>query len=70
MKSRFIKKRVSSVVVGSTMMKTGLASMNISSALNCPLKLNVCRPICYWHKRGNCMFPLEGYDKWGRIIGK
>ena len=71
MKIKSIKKHVPGVVGRSTMTETSLAGMNIiSNAFSCPLKLKMCHPICYWYKKGHCIFPAEGYDERGRIIRK
>lgn len=40
------------------------------SIANCPIKLKVCSANCYWYKKGKCIFPLEGYDNFGRPIKK
>jgi hypothetical protein len=70
-RSGFIQKHIQDVVVKSTLIGTIVAGMNtVFSTANCPLKLKVCHPICYWHKKGNCTFPLEGYDERGRPVRK
>jgi len=37
---------------------------------NCPIKLKVCHPLCYWYRKGRCIFPLGGYDKRGNPRGR
>ena len=71
MRSGFIQKHIPDVLVKSTLIGITVAGMNtVSSTANCPLKLKVCHPICYWHKKGNCTFPPEGYDERGRVNGR
>jgi len=38
--------------------------------VSCPIKLKVCHPICYWHKKDKCIFPPGGYDKSGQPVRK
>jgi len=40
------------------------------SVTNCPIKLKVCHPLCYWHKKNKCTFPAEGYDERGQPVRK
>jgi len=37
---------------------------------DCPIKLKVCYRSCYWRKKGKCIFPPGGYDKWGQPVRK
>ena len=38
------------------------------SVANCPIKLKVCHPLCYWYKKGQCIFPPGGYDERGQRV--
>jgi len=49
----------------------GRKQFKVSSVhANCPIKLKVCHPLCYWYRKGRCTFPPEGYDKRGNPRGR
>ncbi|HEY86490.1 MAG TPA: hypothetical protein G4O06_00415 [Dehalococcoidia bacterium] len=38
-----------------------------ASRFGCPIMLKMCLSICSWNKKGICIFPPQGYDKWGKL---